>query len=91
MKNDLILVYYIDVREIDTPDIRMYVNGISDKLLDADIYKQYFLPVKFDSKIECINPRVMKQDEYADVINRLDNAKKDYQTFMEDMLKDIIR
>ena len=84
--NRLILVFYIDVSRIDRSDISAYMNDIATSLSKKDDgTDKYFIPIyEGDSRVECINPVMVSEEEYAKVRQKLDEIDK----IFKDLLKD---
>jgi len=64
--DNLILVYYIGTALISEDDIGQYVQAIMDKIkTDSKIVGEIIvIPTKqIDSRIECINPKYITEDE----------------------------
>ena len=61
----LILVYYIDVRNISVDDMQIYVRKIMNKisLESPDIGEIIALPIMGETKVECINPKYITEPE----------------------------
>ena len=65
---DLILVFYIDVRQIDPDDLTKFMYKVNKKLeIDNGIY----LPIYGESRVECINPVYINDNELKKKHERL--------------------
>ncbi len=70
MKQKLFFVVYVDVSRIAIEDTAGYINNVAKSLCpspreDAEFY---FIPnTQGESKIECLNPVRVSDDEYAEV------------------------
>ena len=83
-KDKLILVFYINVADIDRADVIEYLNdarkGLAD-FLDESIIS-YFIPVEEEeSHLECINPVKLEGTEYE----KLDEANKKFSEVLENL------
>ena len=68
INKDLILVFYIDVRHIDPDDIGKFMYKVGKKLeLENGIY----LPIYGESRVECINPIYINDNELKKKHERL--------------------
>lgn len=80
--NRLILVFYIDVSRVYEHDVPAYINEVATALnKNDDGTDKYFIPVyEGGSRLECINPVMISEEEYAEVkrkINEIDKIFKD--------------
>ena len=85
-KDKLILVFYINVADIDRADVIEYLNdarkGLAD-FLDESILS-YFIPVEEEeSHLECINPVKLEGTEYEEALKKLDEANKKFSEVLE--------
>lgn len=84
-KDKLILVFYINVDSIDSYDVVDYLsearNGLT-RNLDSSVIS-YFIPIKNEnSKVDCINPSFICDDEYKAAKEKLDNALNKLEKFL---------
>lgn len=77
----LILVFYIDVSRIYEGDVPEYMNDVATSLSkNDDGTDKYFIPIyEGGSRLECINPVMVSEEEYADVKRKLDEIDKKYR------------
>ena len=72
--DNAILVIYINVGNLDNSDVEPYIREIQKKMDAPKGFTTYFLPVRTESKIECIYPVGAELDEDGkNVINRLND------------------
>lgn len=84
--NRLILVFYIDVSHIYKEDIPAYMNEVATELSKNDNNTdKYFIPIfEGDSRIECINPVMISEEEYAEVKRKIDEIDKIFKDLIKD-------
>lgn len=84
--NRLILVFYIDVSRIYEGDVPACINEIATSLSkNDDGTDKYFIPIyKGDSRLECINPVMISEEEYADVKRKIDEIDKIFKDLIKD-------
>ena len=75
-KDQLILVNYINVKNIDAKDIQKFIADVADSTKDIfdDTVAVLHVPVTdSESRIECINPKYIIQDnkDWEKKINKL--------------------
>jgi len=88
-KDKLILVFKINVNNIDPIDAYAYIDEIAAHFTpkeDEDAVA-YFVPIRHDTEhpVECINPKLLTDDEFEHVTERLNNIEKAYKEFMEEL------
>jgi hypothetical protein len=50
---------------------------------------QYFIPVRDqETKIECINPKLVNEEEYQDVLNVLERQRLSYNNHLESLKRE---
>ena len=90
MESNLIIVFYIDVRQIDPNDIYNFINGVAKRTqLNTETKDLLYIPIYGESRIECVNPiyitdsELIKKHErlmaelHEHLKNQLNNDKKD--------------
>jgi hypothetical protein len=84
----LVLVYYVNIGNIDDSDVEPYLNRVKDMLTDTNMV-QYFIPVRDqETKIECINPKLVNEEEYQDVLNVLERQRLSYNNHLESLKRE---
>ena len=85
-KDKLILVHYIDTSNLINSEIPTFVEKVSKKISsDKDEHLSYFIPIKGESRVECINPKLLDKDEYKIHLKRLEKAEKEFYKVIESM------
>jgi len=85
-KDKLILVHYIDTGNLNNSEIPTFVEKVSKKISsDKDEHLSYFIPIKGESRVECINPKLIDKDEYKIHLKRLEKAEKEFYKAIESM------
>ncbi len=77
--NNIILVFYIDIRNVPSRDLRHYMNLVKQQVapLTPDNITMFFIPIlSGDSRVECVNPKVISEDEYKHVLAILETNQK---------------
>lgn len=78
-KDSLIIVFYINVSDVDPQEMPVYMTDIKDNFAKdkADDVVEFFIPIKNgDSRVECINPKAASDDDMQRIntlINELNN------------------
>jgi hypothetical protein len=67
-----ILVFYIDVRMLETEDIPKFMENLSKRIVPENINAEgIMIPVYGETKVECINPVYIKDEELIKKHERL--------------------
>lgn len=80
----IILVIYIYVGEMSTEKAKGVLTRIVEKMQpSSDSILHYYIPVKKgESRIECINPKTVSEDEYKTVKEVLEKCKKKLNEYL---------
>lgn len=88
-RDKLILVYYIDIGNMDMLSVKPYIEEIADKLKDeGDNQQSYFIPIRGETRVECINPKLVDENEFQIHLKRLDEAKEQYDKVVKELTND---
>lgn len=72
----IILVYYVNVGHMDYNDVSQHLKTISETFKDENMV-QYFVPIKEgETRIDCLNPKLVTKEEYNNVKELLDKNQK---------------
>lgn len=84
--NRLILVFYIDVSRVYEGDVPAYINEVATSLSkNDDGTDKYFIPIyEGDSRLECINPVMISEEEYTEVKRKIDEIDKIFKDLIKD-------
>ena len=75
MKDKMILVFYVDIRDIENQgDMQEYLNTLKNTVSnqvegDGEDTMIFFVPIKGESKVECVNPVLVTEKEAIDKFN----------------------
>jgi hypothetical protein len=74
MKDKLILSFYIDIRDVDNEEVQQYLNHVKDAMYgqmkgESDVMA-FFIPIRGESRIECVNPVLIMEEEAIDRFNK---------------------
>lgn len=79
----IILVFYINVGNMESSDIGPWIKRIQDIVKNEETI-QYFVPTRNgNTRIECLNPKLISQEEYGNVKDLLSRNQKIVDDFME--------
>lgn len=79
------------VGNIDQIDIPMYINDAYNALKpnEEDNVAAYFVPVfeEPENPIECINPKLITDDEFEHITEKLKDLNEKYDEFLKEIRK----
>ena len=78
-RDKLILVFYVDVR--DAADVPERLNDVSSSMYNSfgEGVISVYIPHYGDSRLECINPVLLSENEYEDVRKRIEVINEEYE------------
>ncbi len=77
MEHKTILVHYIDIRNFNRNDIGDYMQKVIKATeVDRETTIAYYVPYNGDTRIECINPKLITTDEYSRLESIIKNQEK---------------
>lgn len=73
----LILVFYINIDNMTTQQAMGYLHDIQQNVKNKPEGSiQYIIPVKDqETKIECINPKIVTQEQYDEILEKLNSIE----------------
>jgi hypothetical protein len=80
----LILVFEIGVGYLDSEEVQNYLDYCIKTLkIEDESIIQFFIPTNERvNRIECLNPKLMKETEYIDVQKKLEEIKLKNEKFL---------
>jgi hypothetical protein len=75
----IILVHYINIANIDGNDVSKIMEDVVKKLSpkEEDNIISYWIPVREgESRVECINPKLVSQEDFTEAKRVLDRNQK---------------
>jgi polyhydroxyalkanoate synthesis regulator phasin len=87
MEQPLIIVCYVNVGNLAIDEINHFMRDVMKRFetKPEENIRQYFLPTREESKIECINPIRIPDDEYKKIEEKLEEARKKLDDFFKEM------
>lgn len=80
----LILVHYINIGNLSIDQVEEFINKVRKMTDGVDDNMSYYIPVRdSESRVECINPKLVDKDEYKVHLKRLKNAEKEFMSSLE--------
>lgn len=75
VEEKIILIFYINVGNVDDIDVSTYINEIADnfKPNKGDEMIHYYIPIRDgETRVECINPKLVSDEDYQMAKESLD-------------------
>jgi len=80
----IILVHYIGVGNLSVKKVEQYLYKITTELLPKDdSVINYVIPTREESRIECLNPKLVSEEDYKQAKELLDRNQK----IVDDIIK----
>ena len=88
-KDKLFLVCYLNIGSIPAEDIREYLHNFAEAFTyDASI-ERIVIPIrKGESRVECINPVLLTDEQYKEVEEKVKNLKQEVETALKTLNND---
>lgn len=84
-KDKLFLVLYLNVGNINIVDVPAYVENTAKALKMDESVMTLIVPVREESRVECINPVLLTDEQYKDVEEKI----KRLTTEIEEAIKNL--
>lgn len=78
-KDKLFLVFYLDISLIHQADIPVYVDEIARTFNYDESINRIIIPVRSESRVECINPSILDESKRKEVEEKLEQLLKEYE------------
>jgi len=86
----IILVHYINVGNISMEDVEPFIQKIAIKMRPKpeEQCHSYFIPIRNgDTRVECINPKLIGEDEFKKAKDTLDKAQEEFIKVIDEVNK----
>jgi len=86
----IILVHYIDIGNISMEDVEPHIQKIAIKMRPKpeEQCHSYFIPIRNgDTRVECINPKLIGEDEFKKAKDTLDKAQEEFIKVIDEVNK----
>ena len=79
-KDKIFIVAYIDVRRINESDIVPYIEATASAIKFDDSVVRLLIPTRdSETRIECINPVLLTEEQYKDVEEKINTLKQEVE------------
>jgi hypothetical protein len=90
-KDKLLLACYIDIRGLDDTDAAQYIAETAaymNKNEDGDdSVEMIVIPIRGESRVECINPVIVGSEKHAELLEAADKAMEKMKEFTKNLEK----
>lgn len=83
----IILVFYISIEGMSLTKAEDFLSKIVEKSKtnQEDNIISYYIPIKNgETRIECLNPKLISEEDYTNIKNILDKTKQKLNEFLKD-------
>lgn len=84
-KDRLILVFYTDIRWLHDADIVTYLEAMANSFKFDDSIIKLIVPVRENSRVECINPVLLEKKKYKEVKKKVKELEKKFEETLKDL------
>jgi hypothetical protein len=82
----LIIVFYISIKGLPIEDVEQYITDVAHNFKAEKDEKYFFMPIRDgESRLECLNPKMVSEDDYKQAMNMLESNQKMFVNFLKDM------
>ncbi len=85
----LIMVLYLDIENMSTYEAKKTFNSVQEKINKSkeEFEKWYIIPINGESKIECLNPKLLPENEYQKIKDQFDKNQEKINKILKGMEK----
>ena len=88
-KDKLFLVIYADVSSIHPEDVPEYTTSIARVLNYDESIERIIVPIREgESRVECINPVLLTDEQYKEVEKKVKNLQQEVETALKTLKDD---
>lgn len=80
--NKIIIVNYISVGDMDPDDVMDRMNEIAEIVDQEEGIINYVIPTRGETRIECINPKIVSEEDFNQAKRVLDETQRRVNEFL---------
>lgn len=84
----IILVHYIDIGEMPMSEVNNHLRRLQEQLSKQEGVISYVIPTRTATYIECINPKLVSEDEFKKAQEVLDRNQRIVDNLVADYKRD---
>lgn len=83
-KDKLFLIMYVNISGINETDVVEYLDNIADMFKFDETINRIIIPTREgETRVECINPVLLNDKQYAEVERKIENIKKELSKILK--------
>ena len=88
-KDKLFLVCYLNIGSVPNEDVSEYLHSFTEAFTYDESIERIVIPIrKGESRIECINPVLLTDEQYKEVEKKVKNLEQEVETALESLNND---
>ena len=88
-KDKLFLVFYLNIGSIPDENVSEYLHSFAEAFTYDESIERIIVPTrKGESRVECINPVLLTDEQYKEVEEKVKNLKKEVETALKTLNND---
>ena len=88
-KDKLFLVCYLNIGSIPDENVSEYLHSFAEAFTYDESIERIIVPTrKGESRVECINPVLLTDEQYKEVEEKVKNLKKEVETALKTLNND---
>ena len=88
-KDKLFLVCYLNIESIRAEDVSEYLHSFAEAFTYDESIERIIVPTrKGESRVECINPVLLTDEQYKEAEKKVKNLKKEVETALKTLNND---
>lgn len=88
-KDKVFIIIYVDVRNVNRMDVSEYLRPIANATVFDESVIRLIIPTRdSETRVECINPVLLIDEQYKEVEEKVKNLKKEVETALKTLNND---
>ena len=88
-KDKLFLVCYLNIGSIPAEDVSEYLHNFAEAFTYDESVERIIIPIReSESRVECINPVLLTDEQYKEVEEKVKNLKEEVETALKTLNND---
>lgn len=88
-KDKLFLVCYLNIGSIPDENVSEYLHSFAEAFTYDESIEKIIVPIREgESRVECINPVLLTNEQYKEVEEKVKNLKKEVETALKTLNND---
>ena len=88
-KDKLFLVFYLNIENIQDYEVSEYLDQVARAFQFDDSIEKMFVPIREgETRVECINPVLLNEEQYAEVEKKIASIKEEVSEILKNLKND---